>query len=472
VELAVATLRTGRIAPGAAGTLALDARLKAGKPALDARVQLDGGYRIDPAAGRYAFDKLQARVEGTLDRAPLELRLDVPQLDVGEQVKARKIEAQLKQTHGARSIDVRLSLPAFTGTREALRTTLTVALDGKQAGRAFQASGDGNLTLNLVKGNAALDLKGKVDASQYTARVWLAQFAPLSLRFDVAIDALDAARYRSAAPADPKAPAPESPIDLSALRDLDLRGSLKVGSLKAAGLQATDLSAELKAGGGRLDVSPISAKLYQGTAQGSATLLASSSPPRFALRQTLSGVQLGPLLQDLTGKAPVEGRGRLVLDVTAQGALASALQKSLAGTARVELRDGAVRGFDLGRIVQVISGSGTGSGAEKTEFSQLDASFRIAGGVARSDDLLAVAPLMRVTGGGDIDIGNERLDFLLKAGITGGIPRLQGRTVPVRLKGPFTSIGYSVDVESAAKDALKEQIEKRLGDKLKGLFGR
>ena len=25
-------------------------------------MQLDGGYRIDPAAGRYAFDKLQARV--------------------------------------------------------------------------------------------------------------------------------------------------------------------------------------------------------------------------------------------------------------------------------------------------------------------------------------------------------------------------------------------------------------------------
>ena len=41
---------------------------------------------------------------------------------------------------------------------------------------------------------------------------------------------------------------------------------------------------------------------------------------------------------------------------------------------------------------------------------------------------------------------------------------MQGRTVPVRLKGPFTSFGYSVDVESAAKDALKEQIEKRLGD--------
>jgi AsmA protein len=472
IELAVATLRTGRIAPGAKGELALDAQVKASAPALSARLRLDGGYLVDSAAGRYAFDKLQARVDGTLDKAPLELRLDVPQLEVGDQVKGQKIEARLKQTQGARSIDLRVALPAFTGTREALRTTLTLALDGKQGDRAFQVAGDGHVTMNLDKGNGTLDLKGKVDDSSYTARLWVAQFAPLSMRFDVAVDALDADRYRSTLPVDPKAPPPpEAPIDLSGLRQLDLRGTLKVGSLKMVGLKATDVRADLKAAGGRLDVSPISARLYQGSASGSATLVA-ASPPRVAMRQTLADVQLGPLLQDLTGKAPVEGRGRLVLDVASQGALPSALKKSLSGTARVELRDGAVRGFDLGRIVSIAGGKGTGSGADKTEFSQLDASFRIDGGVARNDDLLAVSPLLRVTGAGAVDIGDERLDYLVKAQVTGPIPRLQGKTVPVRLQGPFTSVGYSVDVGSLAKEALQDRIEKSLGDKLKGLFGR
>ena len=244
-----------------------------------------------------------------------------------------------------------------------------------------------------------------------------------------------------------------------------------MGALKVSGLQATDLRADLKASGGRLEINPVSAKLYQGSASGSATLTA-TSPPRFAMRQTLADVRLGPLLQDLTGKAPVEGRGRLVLDVSSQGALPSALKRNLAGTARVELRDGAVKGFDLGRIVSITKGSGTGAGTDKTEFSQLDASFRIDGGVARNDDLVAVAPLLRVTGNGAIDIGNERLDYLVKAQVTGPIPKLQGRTVPVRLQGPFASVGYSVDVGSLAKEALQEKIEKSLGDKLKGLFGR
>ncbi len=470
-EVAVATLSTGRIAPGAPGKVKLDAKVKADKPALDAHVQLAGGYLLDVPAKRYAFDDLHARVLGTLDKAPIDLTLDVPQLAIDKDVKAQKVEARLRQVQGERSIDARLTLPAFSGTPQAMRTTLALAVDGKQGDRAFQAAGDGTLNVDLDKRSATLDLKGKLDASNFTARVWLARFAPLSMRFDVALDALDADRYRStSAPAATQKPAPEAPIDLSGLKDLELRGALKVGTLRVAGLQASDVRAELRAAGGRLDVEPIAAKLYQGSMSGRAALVA-ASPPRFAMRQTFTGVQLGPLLKDLTGKATVEGRGQLALDITTQGALVSTLKKSLAGTARVELRDGAVRGIDLGRIVTIAGGSGTGSSNDKTEFSQLDASFRIADGVARNDDLLGVSTLLRVTGDGEIDIGNDRLDYLLKAEVKGPVKRLQG-TVPVRLRGPFTSIGYSVDMGSLAKEAVKGQLEKGVGDRLKGLLGR
>ena len=471
LEVAVATLSTGRIAPGAPGKVKLDGQVKASKPALDAHVQLAGGYLLDVPAQRYAFDDVHAQIKGTLDKAPIDLTLDVPQLAIDKDVKAQKIEARLRQVQGERSIDARLTLPAFTGTPQAMRTTLALAVDGKQGDRAFQAAGDGTLNVDLDKRNATLDLKGKLDASNFTARVWLARFAPLSMRFDVALDSLDADRYRSApATAAAHKPAPETPIDLSALKDVELRGALKVGTLKVAGLQASDVRADLRAAGGRLDVEPVSAKLYQGSLSGSAALVA-ASPPRFAMRQTFTGVQLGPLLKDLTGKEAVEGRGKLALDVTTQGALVSTLKKSLAGTARVELRDGAVRGIDLGRIATTAGGSGTGSSGDKTEFSQLDATFRIAGGVARNDDLLGVSSLLRVTGGGEIDIGNDRLDYLLKAELKGPVRRLQG-TVPVRLRGPFTSIGYSVDMGSLAKEAVKGRLEKGVGDRLKGVLGR
>ena len=45
------------------------------------------------------------------------------------------------------------------------------------------------------------------------------------------------------------------------------------------------------------------------------------------------------------------------------------------------------------------------SQTEKTDFSELSASFRIADGVARSNDLDMKSPFLRLGGDGAIDIG-------------------------------------------------------------------
>lgn len=51
---------------------------------------------------------------------------------------------------------------------------------------------------------------------------------------------------------------------------------------------------------------------------------------------------------------------------------------------------------------------------------------------------------------------------------------LKGLTVPVRLNGPFTAIGWKIDVASLVGDTVKKKAEERvmdgLKDKLKGLF--
>jgi AsmA protein len=134
--------------------------------------------------------------------------------------------------------------------------------------------------------------------------------------------------------------------------------------------------------------------------------------------------------------------------------------------------------------------TGTGSTAEKTDFSELSGSFRIANGVARNDDLSVKSPLLRVGGAGDVDLGAERLDYLAKVTVVStlqgqGGPELQslkGLTVPVRLSGPFTAIGWHIDFAGLAKEAAKEKIEekkseikekarKKLEEGLKGLLG-
>jgi AsmA protein len=217
----------------------------------------------------------------------------------------------------------------------------------------------------------------------------------------------------------------------------------------------------------------------------------------------LSGINLGPLLKDAIGKEPIEGRGNVVLDVTTEGGLMAQLKKNLNGTAQLALRDGAVKGFNISQVIRSAKSrlgelrggaqaqGGTGAAIDKTDFSELTGSFKIARGVARNSDLRAKSPLLRADGAGDIDIGEDKLDYLVKATVVStlqgqGGPELQalkGLTVPVRLSGPFSAIAYQVDFSGLATDLVRQQLDSRKNEikgrveeqfkgQLKGLFGR
>ena len=324
--------------------------------------------------------------------------------------------------------------------------------------------------------------------------------------FDLDIDKLNVDAYMpeqkpaasSAASDKPAAkPAADTPVDLSALKDLNAEGKLQIGALQVRGLKLAAVKTEVKAAGGRLDA-PHSANLYEGTLSGQ---LGAHADGRVALKDTLKGIAIGPLLRDAAQQDKLEGKGDLALDVNTAGKSVNAMKKALAGTARVDLRDGAIKGIDIAAVLQKAR-SALGqqqaqaqASAERTDFSSLTASFIIKNGVAHNEDLDVKAPVFRIGGRGDIDIGNSSLDYTTKASLVatakgqGGASadQLSGITVPVRLSGSFDNLKYDVNygavatdlAKSKAGEKLKEKLEERLGsqggstaDKLRGLFGR
>src|SRR5207245_7156584 len=129
---------------------------------------------------------------------------------------------------------------------------------------------------------------------------------------------------------------------------------------------------------------------------------------------------------------------------------------SLSGAARVRLRDGAIKGIDIAgllRKARAAAGRQPGQaadGKERTNFSELSASFSIKNGVAHNEDLDVKSPLLRIGGSGDIDIGRSTLSYVVKASIVatakgqGGkeLDKLAGLTVPVKLSGPLDAMNY------------------------------
>ena len=360
-------------------------------------------------------------------------------------------------------------------------------------GGALQLKANGNATLNLGKKSATAILAGSLDQSRFDLRLGMSEFSPAAYTFQAGIDQIDFDRYRSkpttARPAGATSPAPasapataEQPLDLSALSKLRASGNLRIGALKVANIRSTNVRVDLRAGAGKLDMNPINANLYGGSVVGSLSVV-SASPTRFALQQTLSGVQVGPLLKDAINKDPIEGRGNVHLDVTSRGNLVSQLKKQLAGTARLDLRDGAIRGVNIAQAIRSAKArlgelrgrdsaqGGTASTDEKTDFSELSGSFRIANGIAHNEDLTIKSPLVRVNGSGDINIGEDRLDYVARTTVVStlqgqGGPELQalkGLTVPVRLSGPFSAIGWRVDFAGMASELAKQKLEEKIG---------
>jgi AsmA protein len=322
--------------------------------------------------------------------------------------------------------------------------------------------------------------------------------APLALSFDLDVDRLNVDKYlppKTDKKAEDKKE--EGKLDFSALKGLDLNGTVKVGQLQAAGVKAGNLRLQLRAAGGRLDVAPISANLYDGTASGGLSLDANGNA--VAIKQNLANVSINPLLRDAVSKDIVEGRGNIAIDVTTRGDTVGAMKRALAGSAGVALRDGAIKGINVAQSFRDLKAKFSSKqdavqqakATDKTDFSELSASFRISGGVAHNEDLSAKSPFLRLSGSGDIDIGASQLNYLAKAsvvGTTGGqgakdLEQLKGLTVPVRLTGPFDNPSWKIEFAGLATEAVKARVDEKrqeiqqkaqdqVRDKLKGLFGK
>ena len=475
---------------------------------------------------------LTAQAKSATDN--VDLTLTAPKLNItADKASGDAIQLNAKLAGSDRSGTVVLKLASVEGSAKALKmAAFTVDVDAKQKDNAVkgtlstpivgnlearvfelqkivanfivtspaipqktvQVPLNGWVKADLGKENIAADIVSKFDESNIKAKLGMSKFSAPAYSFDINIDKLNVDKYlppqkteKPAAEPKPKTNQPETPIDFSPLKTLNLDGSLKIGDLTANNVKATNVRVDVRAKDGKLNVEPMSANLYQGSVKGALSVNANTN--QIAVRQNLSGVSIGPLIRDVAKQDILDGKGNVALDVTTQGNLVSAMKKALNGTAKLELKDGAIKGIDLAGAVRGVKSKFGGQDVEqaanktdKTDFSELSASFDIKNGVAHNEDFAAKSPFFRVTGAGDINIGADSLNYLVKAAVVasmagqGGkdIADLKGLELPVRVSGTFDNLKYKLEfgqmlsgigkeqvkvLKDTAKDALKGQLD-------------
>ncbi len=345
-----------------------------------------------------------------------------------------------------------------------------------------------NIKIDLKADGQKLEaspFSAKVDDSNVNASFGVSRFDAPVYTFNVDIDKLDADRYITKSESKSSG---DTPLDLSALKTLNASGDAKLGWLKLANVKTSNVKLTLKAEGGQVALAPFAADLYQGTMNGTLNVDARSTPA-IIFKQDMKNVAVGPLLIDAINNDMLDGKGTVKIDVKTQGVTVGALKKGLNGNAALNLVDGAIKGIDIAGSIREIKSklnvlkqqSNIGADQRKrTEFSEMTATFKINNGVAHNDDLNIKAPLFRISGSGDIDIGNETINYLAKPTIVkslkgqGGaeLDALSGVTIPVKVTGTFSDPKYGMDFTAIGVALAKSQVLEKVGGEKGGAVGK
>jgi AsmA protein len=208
----------------------------------------------------------------------------------------------------------------------------------------------------------------------------------------------------------------------------------------------------------------------------------------------MKSVNVGPLLVDSINNDMLSGTGTVNIDVTTQGNSVGALKKALLGNASLNLADGALKGVDIAGSIRDLKNKVNILGkkdvnadkTKKTDFSELTATFDIKNGVAHNEDLAMKAPVLRLAKGdsrGDIDIGNEKINYLAKPTVVkslkgqGGaeLDDLSGIAIPIKVTGTFAAPKYGMDFAAIgtalAQSKLLDKVGGEKGAAAKELLG-
>jgi len=489
--------------------------------------------RVNLGANQVLVQGLALVAKGKLGADGLDVNLGAPKLEVtNDKASGDSVSLTAKLAGADRAADVNLKLSAVEGNAKALKiAALTLGVDGRQKDNAVKGTLTTPVSANLEtklfelpkiaadftvtspsipqktvkvplsgavradvgKERVAADIATQFDESHIKAKLGMTKFSAPAYDFDIDIDKLNLDKYAppkpkgsTAKPTEPSAPAPpkskeaDKPIDFSPLKALNLDGRVKIGELVANNIKASSVRVDLRAKDGRLDVDPMQANLYQGSLKGSARVDANTN--QLAVKQTLSGISIGPLLRDAIQQDMLEGRGNVDLNLTTAGNTVAAMKQALNGNAGLNLKDGAIKGVDLaGSIRSFKSKLGgqdaeqAGNAAQKTDFTELSATFAIKNGVAHNGDLSAKSPFVRISGEGDVNIPQDSLDYVVKAALVastagqGGKERseLSGLTLPVRVYGPYSALKYKLQFSQMLTGANKEALKELAKDAIK-----
>ncbi|WP_110670401.1 AsmA family protein [Salinicola halophilus] len=274
-----------------------------------------------------------------------------------------------------------------------------------------------------------------------------ARFDGRALQFDLAGDRLDLDAYLDPDGAVPAAATQDQPTEtawlgalgvapvmaaaeqvellpVAWLAELRQQGRLTLEALKLKGAMLNDVTLETSGSDGRQRIDTLEASLYGGTLEAASALNLRRTPIEWSFTQRLAGSEVAPLVEAISGKpSPLRGRLDLQGDFDSRTNTLEGLKRHLEGQAALSIDDGAMLDVNVSRQLCMAAAALQGRESnrewrEDTAFDRLRASVSVDEGRVHNDDLDIAIPGVSLTGRGDVDLIDRRIDYRADARFT------------------------------------------------------
>jgi AsmA protein len=497
-------MESGEVSPGKPVDLKFSLAAGSQKPLMNGKLSLTTQLVFNPDNQSIGMDDLDLDVLVSGEGLP-EKGVDVSlQSDVMLNMSSSTLDIQnlvlesgnLKLTGRLEGLDIQNN-PSMKGEIRLSEFNLREWMEG--VGLPAQETADPNVLEKLHFSTAFIanpeqlqlnDLVASLDQTNLKGKFEVVDFADPTYLFNLDVNSINLDRYLP--PSNEQAPSArqsgkqkgskkeESLFPTEMLRKLKLNGTVRIGNLTVNNLHSEAILVKLRSRGGKLSVDHEIGRFYDGLLKGEMELDVKGAKPRLKLNQSVSRILSGPLLKDLTGEDTLLGSGDLEMALTSQGETISQLKKGLNGDVSFDFRDGAVKGFNLAKMIRDTKARLSGepisvlNEPEQTDFSELTGVAKIVNGVVNNQRLHAKSPYIRLEGSGKAYLLEERLKYTIRPVIVntstgqGGktLEDLKGIPIPVKIKGNWSDPKFSIQLSKILEEQQKAKLKKKLDDKI------
>ena len=324
---------------------------------------------------------------------------------------------------------------------------------------------------------ALRNLRLQLDDTQLQGNLKYSAAEIPALKFDLGVDHIDLDRYRplkgSVAGHDGNTPNPPG----ERAKPFAADGTLTAAAASFLGMEFTDLRITVASKDSVVHLFPIEARIDGGHYSGDITLDDRGAVRSVSINEHLTDIDMARLLARGAQKGRVSGKATLSLNGGGRGQSVEALLKTLSGHFDADLAEGAFEGIDLeyqrDRAQALLERTPNArNDTKRTRFDAFKASAEITNGIAVTHDLTISTRALKVLGKGSANLSTKAIDFQLLASILQA-PSKTLVDIPLKVTGTYTDPAVKADIDSLAKDQLKQKLKDILKKNgLQGLFGK